>query len=278
MNSTAAGKPVWFPTSVRSGSGGGLVHDPSAIGVLWCNGFFGKGVVSRGRPHALAALEDVAEQRAREAVAQPVVVATATAIPATVGRRTRRRRKAKQPEQAVLSTEERAILFRHMLPGGQEHDDALGDTSADEPLWLAPEELFFLVWRTGCLHVIDQTTQPRAIDPALDATATSASMGSQTFACRYAVYEHLRNKGWIVRDGIKYGADYVIYERGPTFDHSIDIRRVSLDWTSLLALVRVCNQVRKADATRTYQEPASIRDYRIEEATIRRWVPERNRL
>lgn len=38
---------------------------------------------------------------------------------------------------------------------------------------------------------------------------------------RFVVYSALRNKGYIVREGVKFGADYLVYDKkGPVFQHS----------------------------------------------------------
>lgn len=40
------------------------------------------------------------------------------------------------------------------------------------------------------------------------------------FPSKYTVYEDLREKGWIVRPGLKYGADFSIYQYGPHLEHA----------------------------------------------------------
>ncbi len=40
------------------------------------------------------------------------------------------------------------------------------------------------------------------------------------FDILYAVYEDLRNKGFVVRSGIKFGADFAIYTLGPGIEHA----------------------------------------------------------
>lgn len=36
----------------------------------------------------------------------------------------------------------------------------------------------------------------------------------------YNVYKDLRDRGFIVRSGLKFGADYAVYEKGPGLDHA----------------------------------------------------------
>src|SRR5215471_6130764 len=40
------------------------------------------------------------------------------------------------------------------------------------------------------------------------------------FSQAYLVYKDLRNKGYIVTPGIKFGADFAVYEHGPGIDHA----------------------------------------------------------
>ncbi len=40
------------------------------------------------------------------------------------------------------------------------------------------------------------------------------------FSQAYQVYKDLRNKGYIVTPGIKFGADFAVYEHGPGIDHA----------------------------------------------------------
>ncbi|KAH7079458.1 hypothetical protein FB567DRAFT_122705 [Paraphoma chrysanthemicola] len=40
------------------------------------------------------------------------------------------------------------------------------------------------------------------------------------FILRYVVYHHFRSLGWVVRPGIKFAVDYLLYLRGPAFHHA----------------------------------------------------------
>jgi len=40
------------------------------------------------------------------------------------------------------------------------------------------------------------------------------------FKTKYAVYKDLREKGYVVRPGLKFGADFSVYEHGPGIDHA----------------------------------------------------------
>ncbi|KAJ1726242.1 tRNA splicing endonuclease subunit sen2, partial [Coemansia biformis] len=83
----------------------------------------------------------------------------------------------------------------------------------------------------------------------------------------YAAYYYYRAKGWVVRSGIKFGTDFLLYGRGgPARSHSqysVVVRRLSGDaddgeelpheqphlsrsWQYMAALSRVCTQTRKS--------------------------------
>jgi tRNA-splicing endonuclease subunit Sen2 len=40
------------------------------------------------------------------------------------------------------------------------------------------------------------------------------------FLVNYIVYHHYRSLGWVVRGGIKFCVDYMLYKRGPVFSHA----------------------------------------------------------
>jgi tRNA-intron endonuclease len=46
------------------------------------------------------------------------------------------------------------------------------------------------------------------------------------FDAKYLVFQNLRNKGYIVAPGIKFGCDFAVYEQGPGIDHAPYLVRV----------------------------------------------------
>lgn len=47
------------------------------------------------------------------------------------------------------------------------------------------------------------------------------------FLINYAVYHHYRSLGWVVKGGIKFCVDYLLYKRGPVFTHAEYVPRLS---------------------------------------------------
>ena len=44
------------------------------------------------------------------------------------------------------------------------------------------------------------------------------------FLLNYVFYHHYRSLGWVVRSGIKFCVDYLLYKRGPVFHHAECVR------------------------------------------------------
>ncbi|KAK3325996.1 hypothetical protein B0H66DRAFT_145300 [Apodospora peruviana] len=110
----------------------------------------------------------------------------------------------------------------------------VGELTDKEHFQLAPEEAFYLVFALGALSVVDSVTgapiptdelltlfrahsyfPPRPIDSPL-----TTLQPNDPFLVQYAVYHHFRSLGWVPRHGIKFGVDFILYQRGPVFDHS----------------------------------------------------------
>ncbi len=40
------------------------------------------------------------------------------------------------------------------------------------------------------------------------------------FLVNYTVYHHYRSLGWVIKGGLKFCVDYLLYKRGPVFSHA----------------------------------------------------------
>lgn len=93
---------------------------------------------------------------------------------------------------------------------------------ADLPSWwcvarLGLCEAFYLVFALDAL-VVRATAEGAALSPAqLWARCVAADAA---FVKAYAVYHFLRSRGWVPRSGLKFGADFLAYRRGPRHFHS----------------------------------------------------------
>ena len=71
------------------------------------------------------------------------------------------------------------------------------------------------------------------------------------FNKKYRVYEDLRDKGYVVTPGIKYGSDFAVYEDGPGIDHAPYIVQIidsedQLSATEIVKAGRLATTVRKS--------------------------------
>lgn len=134
-----------------------------------------------------------------------------------------------------------------------------------EHLQLTFEEAFFLVYALGILKINDPTTSTPLSNPSLLSTFRQSSyfpplspldlQPDDPFLLSYAVYHHFRSLGWVVRPGIKFAVDYLLYNRGPVFAHA-EFATVVLPaytnpyWTSTPALAA---RTRKIEAQNTWR-------------------------
>jgi tRNA-intron endonuclease len=56
------------------------------------------------------------------------------------------------------------------------------------------------------------------------------------FEEKYVIYKDLRDKGYVPRPGLKFGADFVVYEKGPGLEHSPFIVHVLPQKSKLTAI------------------------------------------
>jgi tRNA-splicing endonuclease subunit Sen2 len=188
-----------------------------------------------------------------------------------------------------------------------------------EHLQLTLDEAFFLHYTLGALKL---SNLPTVSSPSLltlfcqhsyfPPVPLSDLSSDDPFLVQYAVYHHFRSLGWIVRDGVKFSVDYLIYERGPVFTHAafavmimpsyshpywkepgrkpttMQKRKGSRDWTWFHCINRVQTQVLKTlvlcyvdipppDAVKGEDVGEILSRYKIREFCISRWNPNRNR-
>ncbi|KFH63934.1 hypothetical protein MVEG_09759 [Podila verticillata NRRL 6337] len=109
-----------------------------------------------------------------------------------------------------------------------------------EHLQLSLEEAFFLVFAIEVIEVADSESSEHrtVVFSILDCWRrfAQASLARPTiatsilpefrlepdnpFIVRYVVYHYFRSQGWVVKDGLKYGTDFMLYRKGMVFGHS----------------------------------------------------------
>ncbi|XP_042869139.1 tRNA-splicing endonuclease subunit SEN2-like isoform X2 [Penaeus japonicus] len=176
---------------------------------------------------------------------------------------------------------------------------------------LMPEEAMFLSYALGCL-VVTQSAQQQPYqyssygnntysEMTIDEMWTAFTKADKAFPIKYAVYHHYRAKGWVVKSGLKFGADWVLYPVGPPFYHAqytVMIQCVWSDtlhrddstswrefsWTNIAATERLNSHVAKAPLICLVLRPRSLTDNQLwkpqclhqlsmQELLLSRWLP-----
>jgi tRNA-intron endonuclease len=116
----------------------------------------------------------------------------------------------------------------------------------DAPLMLDLMEGLYLLEKRR-LRVIDSKTRKKVTRTHLRKVAGKVYQG---FDLAYKVYKHLRDRGYVVTPGIKFGADFAVYERGPGIDHapflvSVKQRHETMGTFEIVRAGRLATTVRK---------------------------------
>ncbi|XP_060812128.1 tRNA-splicing endonuclease subunit Sen2 [Bombus pascuorum] len=167
-----------------------------------------------------------------------------------------------------------------------------------ETLHLTFEETFFLLYGLGCLNLIDFDGNLLDIDSAWHIFCKT----DKNFISKYVVYHYFRSKGWVVKPGLKYGGDFLLYKQGPPFYHASyiviidtldsdtlvtnqDKRMHKLTWNSLLGLERLSETAAKEILFAQVLWPSStlqtsdslnvdmLPEFSVRELLWRRWNP-----
>ncbi|RDW84754.1 hypothetical protein BP6252_02344 [Coleophoma cylindrospora] len=131
------------------------------------------------------------------------------------------------------------------------------------------------------------------------------------FVISYLVYHHFRSLGWVVRGGIKFSVDFLLYLRGPVFSHAefaviilpsytdpywsstpelcAYVAGKERSWSWLHCVNRVITQVQKTlilvyveipkpqDDETNMAVDKILRRYKIREIVLKRWLSNRSR-
>lgn len=120
------------------------------------------------------------------------------------------------------------------------------DAEFTAPLELGLIEAIYLAEK-GLLSIVDEDERELSTKDI----ASHARRFIPKFDIIYKVYKELRDKGYIVRSGLKYGADFAVYEKGPGIDHAPYLVHVieadeEIDPLGIVRAGRLSHSVRKA--------------------------------
>ncbi|KAI9312756.1 hypothetical protein BX666DRAFT_1986239 [Dichotomocladium elegans] len=230
---------------------------------------FGKGSLSRSHPTWLERTRALASQSGETFLEH-----------LTVGRR--RQRRGLEEDVAGVVKAATALL-------------TMADNRDFEEMRLDLYEAFYLLYALNAIVIRDPQQNILSIDKCWQLFSDCIP----SFGVHYGVYHHYRSRGWVPKQGTKFGVDYVLYRPGPRHSHAdfaVKIVPVGKDeddnrplsemgWTEIQRISRVCAQVRKTlilchvKVNGTLECPPQSRQpgIEIQEVIIKRWSPERNR-
>ena len=136
---------------------------------------------------------------------------------------------------------------------GTPADRAPGETETPKfgtEVRLGLHEMCYLAARDRV--IIRETSDGDALDGAeiRRRCGAWAPLGDVRFDATLAVYAHFRDKKWIVKDGLQFGADFVLYRRSPDVFHAeycvvVAERDEIVPWRRCKANARLSSDVRK---------------------------------
>ncbi|KAI8321783.1 tRNA-intron endonuclease catalytic domain-like protein, partial [Martensiomyces pterosporus] len=257
--------------------------------VLWRGGSFGKGILSRSNPTWVQRYHKETDPS----------TSAGTNYLEDITRQRREERRARRTEE--IADEERGTGLA-IVPAA-ELQVSSDEVRQMEPVQLSPYEALFLA-EIGCLVVKDADNRTYQYAD-LWQLFRSVDM-SDEFDLRYAAYYYYRSKGWVVKSGLKFASDFLLYANGPAHAHSqysVVVRPLSAEkagqgeaqepvdlvdsWQYAFALSRVTSQVKKSLITcyverpptscghRPDEGPPDLSLYHIREFQIQRFNPNR---
>jgi tRNA-intron endonuclease len=119
------------------------------------------------------------------------------------------------------------------------------DFEFNEPLVLDLMEGYYLLTKKS-MDIEDQNGKVMSVKEVEKACEASYP----EFGEKFVVYRKLREAGYVVTPGIKFGSDFAVYEHGPGIDHAPYIVQVmppsqSITATSMVRSGRLATTVRK---------------------------------
>ncbi len=105
----------------------------------------------------------------------------------------------------------------------------------DRPLELSLFESLYLLTKKK-IEVYDEINAKNLDIPML---LKIAKESFEEFEDKFSVYFDLRERGYVVRPGLKFGADFAVYQHGPGIDHAPFIVHVLQNITSISSIEMV---------------------------------------
>ena len=133
-------------------------------------------------------------------------------------------------EESISQTPTESVAGDTPKPTEHEIEAEAVAIANQEHLQLNLSEAFFLTYALGILQIHDQATSAVLPSEKLFMLFRQHSYfpprepqdlcPDDPFLLQFVVYHHLRSLGWVVRPGIKFAVDWLLYLRGPVFSHA----------------------------------------------------------
>ncbi len=112
------------------------------------------------------------------------------------------------------------------------------------PLVLSPIETIYLTEKGVLVPIDAKSSRELSLEDLWEL------WGNEDLKLTYSVYKELRDKGFVVRSGLKYGSDFAVYEFGPGIDHApflVDVKSVNeeIDPAEMVKSGRMAHGVKK---------------------------------
>lgn len=244
---------------------------------LWKMGFFG-----------IPMTQEEEEMEEEEPTEQEDMIEIEDMEPAVV------LRGEKKEKSAVRTRDKEACHLKNKKKkqmSNRDESQASSSGAAIGTVQLQDYEAYFLSYALGCLLVVSDGAELN-----LDQMWATYVISRPRFPLLYAAYHHFRAKGWVVRPGAHFGTDFLLYKNGPPFYHAAYSVKVvasegELTWQELAGLNRVTECASKELILATVSglpseeehfeqlvlSPESLKDMKVKEVLVRRWVPSQER-
>ena len=143
------------------------------------------------------------------------------------------------------------------------------DFDFQRPLQLSLFDTAYLL-EFNIIKVIDHNDEEQQLN--LEQFIEYANKNFEKFDEKYLVYKDLRERGYVVRTGLKFGCDFTVYQKAPGIDHSSFVVQVA-DNQLMLDPVILVRAGRLASSVKKNYVIATIRDEEINYYVFQRFKP-----
>ncbi|ODV67117.1 hypothetical protein HYPBUDRAFT_109535 [Hyphopichia burtonii NRRL Y-1933] len=270
--------------------------------ILWRQGFFGKGNLSRSEPTWRERIKRLNEE---ELSNEDITKVRREERKRFKNERSKLQELELKQRQDIINPQEQLEMnalqkkleeFKVNYDSKKIKPDVIIQDANLEYLQLQPVEVMFLKYLSA-IKIFDnglELTNEQLFQKCTGQHQDQITSSNQ-FILEYVVYHHFRSLGWCVRSGIKFGCDYLLYKRGPPFSHAeygIYLMTGEKKWTDIQALTRVIGGVKKCfvlvyidipdlqqfnQALQTKNCSDLLKLYKVTPILYKRWVPSKTR-